>query len=428
MSVSELSYLQKCKLLIEKELQWINSNDWKQRDYLHLIELIENKTGISLSLSTVKRIWKKDSTNIPHISTLDALARFLEYDNWLHFKKSNQKNNSLKITNVGKRLLINRPVVILTLIIGLVSASILFVSNGTKESEKVIVYEPAEVEFSCKYSAKNDLPNTVIFNYDVSNVEADSFFIQQSWNKFRRDQIHKDDKNLTSIYYYPGYHHAKLIANDSIIKQSIVNITTDKWVSMCRSGYMDEVPVYMRNKDIITKGNLHVTKEHLNKNQIGINKNTLVSYYYINEFENLSSRGFGFETKVKCDSIYNYSCPHITICIFGQDDMYVIPLTSKGCIGNVNVKLGDVIVNGKNNDLSLFGRNIYEWQTVGLKIKDSIASVFINDVEVLKTHFITDIGNIVGFNFNFTGTGLIDYVKLTSTDGKIIYSTEFDSL
>ncbi len=428
MSVSELSYLQKCKLLIEKELQWINSNDWKQRDYLHLIELIENKTGITLSLSTVKRIWKKDSTNIPHISTLDALARFLEYDNWLHFKKSNQKNNSIKITSAGKRLLINRPVVILTLIIGLVSASILFVSNGTKESEKVIVYEPAKVEFSCKYSAKNELPNTAIFNYDVSNVEADSFFIQQSWNKFRRDQIHKDNRSLTSIYYYPGYHHAKLIANDSIIKQSIVNITTDKWVAMGRYGYMDEIPVYVKNKDIINEGNLHVTKEHLNKNQIGINKNTLVSYYYINEFKNLSSRGFGFETKVKCDSINTYTCPHITICIYGQDDMFFIPLTSKGCIGNVNVKLGDVTIGGKNNDLSLFGRNIYEWQTIGLKIKDNIASVFINDVEVLKTPFITDIGNIVGFNFNFTGTGLIDYVKLTSTDGKIIYSTEFDSL
>ena len=56
-----------------------------------------------------------------------------------------------------------------------------------------------------------------------------------------------------------------------------------------------------------------MTKEHLKNNQIEINRNTLVSYYYINEFENLSSRNFSFETKVKCDSIYNYSCPHITI-------------------------------------------------------------------------------------------------------------------
>jgi hypothetical protein len=262
----------------------------------------------------------------------------------------------------------------------------------------------------------------------VSTVEADSFFIQQSWNNFQRDRIQNTKNNLSSVYYDPGYHHAKLIANDSVIKQSVVRIITDNWVPMGRYGYMDEIPVYIGKNDVVNNGVLFVTKNHLNKSQIEINNNTLVSYYYINEFKNLSSGDFGFETKVKCDSIFNYSCPHLTICIIGQDDMNVIPLTSKGCIGNASVKMGDVTVDGKNNDLSLFGCNVYEWQKIALYVKNGIAIVFINDEEVLKVPFNTNVGNIVGFNFNFSGTGLIDYVKLSDTDGKIIYSTEFESL
>jgi hypothetical protein len=429
MSEIELSYLQDCKLLIEEKLKWINSNEWKQRDYLHLIELVENKSGITLSLSTVKRIWKKYPSNIPHISTLDALAQFLDYDDWLHFKQSNQKIAASKITNTSKRLTIIRPVLFSILIFCLALVSILFLKSIRSEAPKSgIVYEPVEIEFSCKYSAVSELPNTVIFNYDVSTVEADSFFIQQSWNNFQRDRIQKTKNNLTSVYYYPGYHHAKLIANDSVIKQSVVRIITDNWVPMGRYGYMDEIPVYIGKNDVVNNGVLFVTKNHLNKSQIEINNNTLVSYYYINEFKNLSSGDFGFETKVKCDSIFNYSCPHLTICIIGQDDMNVIPLTSKGCIGNASVKMGDVTVDGKNNDLSLFGCNVYEWQKIALYVKNGIAIVFINDEEVLKVPFNTNVGNIVGFNFNFSGTGLIDYVKLSDTDGKIIYSTEFESL
>ncbi|MEI9809516.1 MAG: hypothetical protein WDO16_17520 [Bacteroidota bacterium] len=41
---------------------------------------------------------------------------------------------------------------------------------------------------------------------------ADSFFIQQSWDKNRRVKIDKHSHTLTDIYYEPGYHIAKLIA------------------------------------------------------------------------------------------------------------------------------------------------------------------------------------------------------------------------
>jgi hypothetical protein len=37
-----------------------------------------------------------------------------------------------------------------------------------------------------------------------------------------------------------------------------------------------------------------------------------------------------------------------------------------------------------------------------------------------------DIGEISGINFNFTGTGIIDFVRLYSNDDLLVYGTDFE--
>ena len=46
----------------------------------------EEKSGIKLSLSTLKRLWKKDYDQTPHPSTLQALVSLLGYKDWQEFK------------------------------------------------------------------------------------------------------------------------------------------------------------------------------------------------------------------------------------------------------------------------------------------------------------------------------------------------------
>jgi hypothetical protein len=83
---SEHDYIEKCKHLIECRLGWKVSHDWKNRDYEYLSELISDKTKIAISVSTLKRIWQNNLLRIPHVSTLNALGRFLDYENWNDFK------------------------------------------------------------------------------------------------------------------------------------------------------------------------------------------------------------------------------------------------------------------------------------------------------------------------------------------------------
>jgi hypothetical protein len=130
---------------------------------------------------------------------------------------------------------------------------------------------------------------------------------------------------------------------------------------------------------------------------------------------------------VKCDSIFNFTCPHVTILILGENDMSFLPLTSKGCVGYVNVKMGDAMKFGRNTDLSRFGANMYQWQEVEVKVSQKLAIILINGEQILELPFQRDIGNIVGFNFNFTGAGSIDYVTLMDQTGTKAYSTGFGS-
>lgn len=425
MAMNELDYLQYCKQLIEEELKWITSEKWKQRDYLHLIDLIENRTGISVSLSTIKRIWAKGSSGMPQMATLDALAGFLGYDNWLQFKEQH-KDLALQKPKKNARIL---PVKALAFISGilLISLVVLFIIQRTTRQPQTgsLTYHPDDIGFTCAFSAESGVPNTVIFDYDVSEVDADSFFIQQSWDELQRERIHKTGKNLTSIYYYPGVHKAKLIANDSIIKQTEVQVFTDNWLAMARDGYMDAIPVYIRNRRLGQNGELHVTKEDLEVNGADLNQETLVSYYYVNDFVDVNSSDFTFKTRVRCDSILNITCPHITIAILGEDDMNFVPLTTKGCVGYVNVHMGDAMKNGRNADLSSFGVDIYQWQDIEVHVENRAASIYLNGELILELPFNKDIGKIVGFNINFTGSGAIDYISLRNKDQLTVYETGF---
>ena len=61
MDRSERDYIAICKRLIEEKLQFgKEQGEVRQRDFEYLAETIEERSGIRLSLSTLKRLWKSD--------------------------------------------------------------------------------------------------------------------------------------------------------------------------------------------------------------------------------------------------------------------------------------------------------------------------------------------------------------------------------
>src|SRR6056297_1190604 len=65
-----------------------NRETWTHQDFLNLSGLIQEKSGIPISVSTLKRLYGKiTSESVPRHSSLDAICVYLGYKNWYDFQQ-----------------------------------------------------------------------------------------------------------------------------------------------------------------------------------------------------------------------------------------------------------------------------------------------------------------------------------------------------
>ncbi|GAA5039248.1 hypothetical protein GCM10011506_38210 [Marivirga lumbricoides] len=384
--------------------------------------LIEKRSQITISLTTIRRIWKPDYAGTPQPGTLDALAKFLEYEGWLEFTEKHQKAG-IKVSSSNKLQRKNWKVITYATIS---IASVICIILGINAVATTSNQSSSNASLSVKYASPINVPNTVIFNYNLNGIQADSFFIQQSWNKFRRERVSKSDTILTSTYYYPGAHQASLIANDKVIAQAKVLIKTDEWIALARADMSDENPTYIDVESHKPEGIFTVTEKQLQKYNLSLDPNLLLCYYYVNSFKGLDKDNFRLKVRVKSDSVMSLACPKISIMILGTEDMHMIPLTFPGCIGSVNLKIADKLFKGKHTDLSSFGASVYNWNLVEITLINGEYKILLNGQEVYSIHTEQSIGEVIGLNINFTGSGSMGFVELSnSKTNKTVYFEDF---
>ena len=88
--------------------------------------------------------------------------------------------------------------------------------------------------------------------------------------------------------------------------------------------------------------------------------------------------------------------------------------------------LNDTYLDGRRNDLSDLGcDDITRWQLLSISIKEQDAEIRLNGKSILKTSYSKPIGRITGFSYTFNGTGNVDFIRVKSLDGNILYQDEF---
>jgi hypothetical protein len=426
MDRSEREYLARCKRLIEEKFHFGNGHgELRQRDFEYLADNIEEKSGIVLSLSTLKRLWKNDYDKTPHPSTLQALVSLLGYNDWHEFKLRNTNFPETPVpTQPQKRRVYYNPWMLVPLILGVAVLFWLIAFRSKPVHKKPVIKGP--VTLTGNKTVSQGVPNTVIFNYDLSNVEADSFFFQQSWNADDRVKLDPKNKVYTTIYYYPGFHRAKLIANDSIIKRFFVHITTDGWFPVARNrGGSDDGPIYIKTKDVAGDSVLHFTSKDLAASGVNLEKDYMLGYFNVRSFD-AHSDNFLLDTRIKCDERKTAACAAFELTIMTEQHIYRLCLVSKGCEREAYIKMGEVTHGGRNNDLSAFGLDMHDWQNLKIKVANKLATIYLDDKPVYSISYKNDFGKIVGLQYNFSGTGAIDYVRLTDGANKLVYADEFN--
>jgi len=416
---SEKDYIRICKREIEKALALDNAkSSFQSRNLEYLSQIIAEKSGITLSLSTLKRIWKEDFKQIPQPATLNALVAVLDYKDWQDFKQKYQNSGLAKPS-----FRISKKARIVVLLLFLITAFILFfIFKNNKVNTPVI---NGEIVFEANNTIASGVPNTVVFTYDVSNVIADSFFIQQSWNYRDKEPIDKSKTAFSSIYHTPGFHRAKLIANDSVIAQQNIHILSDGWMPFTKYSVYDRLPVYFNKDSVIADGRLHLKMTDLKNANIDLTKEFIVRFTNSRDF-GVSDDNFSLRTIFKCDSIHPRTCPKMDIMLGFEKNVFWVELVNMGCEHYATYSIGDVYAEGKSADLRNLGCDIYNWQDLTFTVKNRHAEVMLNGKKIITTNYKQEFGQLKTIFYTFNGLGSVDYLSLSGKDGTTIYEDSFD--
>jgi hypothetical protein len=400
--------LEQCKRLIETTLSWGEPASWSNEDFEDLSERIFQKTAVRLSVSTLKRIWGKVKyDHSPTTATLNALARFAGFAGWRDFQQQNPGVAPAAQASVplpqsapqrGHRGFL-APLIIGTLILAallsLLSARFI---HGTGPT-------PA-LRFDSRVTS-DDLPNSVVFDYDATPLHPKDVMIQQNWDIRRREKVGPNGNKHTSIYYYPGYFTAKLVVDGEIRKESEVFITTKGWKGIVGHS---PLPVYLSTEEARDdSGHLGITARTLAvKTGSTVFSDTWTTFANVRAFPGMSGDHFTFRTTLRNTStVEQCLCRNIRITILGKQSAIIIPLSDKGCIASLNVLTGFNALSGKDHDLSAFGCDFNNWQQVICSEDNHLLKITVNGRQALTVSNALAIGDIVGVRILFEGTGAI---------------------
>ena len=426
MEYSEQDLIDVCKARIEEKYH-LRGRRLRQRDFEYLLDVIEESSGVRLSVSTLKRLWRGGGQN-PHPTTLNALVSILGYRDWLDFKVQNAPepdtfeargaeagSTPLIAGRVGKRKLF----LMATGVLGLAVLLIGFISSFFGDSAP----GARAVSFSVSNTVAAGVPTTVIFKYDLGDVVADTFYIQQDWNPANITAIDPASEYFTSVYYLPGFHRARLIADKTVLMTEEVFIPTEGWLAAALYGF-DQPPVYL-TADRSQDGMLSLQERHLLEKRVDVDRLGGLFLFNIRDFDGLDGHNFKSETRFRIRDLVETACPVIQFTIHTEANIHYVQLGPMGCVGELEAFIGGSYMSGRNHDLSAFGTDVHDWQELALTVEDKQATVYLNGAPVLEQGFSEDFGNVVGVDYRFSGLGDVDYLRLRRIDGSLAYEEEF---
>ena len=417
----EKQLLKLCCLHIEQSLLWGDSAAWTNDDFERLSEKIFEKTRIQLSISTLKRIWGKVRyENFPTTATLNALAGFLGYESWREFR---QKNDNTTITDIQPKVIpaepsparpsrINKSKMYLrsgALVGVIVIILAMFFVTGQRKPAPV---DPSKIKFSAS-KMSDTLPNSVVFNYDASVFNSDSVFIQQSWDPQRRERVDPHGRQHTSIYYNPGYFIAKLIVNNEIKKEYVVNIQTHGWKGIIEKA---PIPTYLSPAESRADGHMGITTDEMfKKTGSPVFNNVWVKFANVREFKDIDANNFTFDTHLRNTSAVEASvCRRVNAIVLLKGGAIILPLCDKGCISNIGLLAGMHGIDGRDHDLSSFGCDFSNFQDLKCVVANNDLKAYLNGRQAIDIPNLGKLGDIEGIRFEFEGAGEVKNVHLAT--------------
>ncbi len=422
----DTQWLQCCRELIEEKLGWPPAREWRNFEFTGLSEKIFDATGVQLSSTTLKRLFGKVKyESLPSSATLNTLARYLGYANWMEFKAGQdepkteipeEKTTEPQLSRThrfSKRTLFTAAAAITLIVI----CSFVFLSGPSSSSASL----PGTIIFKSKPLAVG-LPNSVVFNIDLKGTKSQDVIIQQSWDSSKTVRLKAGQTEATGIYYIPGYFRAKLIVDKKIIKEHDLFIRSDEWMATIDH---DPVPAYIKKDELVLNKGMTISPTALEEIKKA-DKPTTLTYHLVKPFPDLHSDNFVLETSFQ--NVYAEGpavCKTTKLFILCTNGAFIIPFTIPGCVSDINLKLGDKTWPGKSNDLSAFGIDPGNRIDLRVEVKNRVVRINCNGKLIRQESYDNSAGDVVGLRYSFLGTGTVYHSRILNERSNLVYSEDF---
>lgn len=411
--MTDAQLLQRCRELIAQKLSWPPSGEWRNYEFTELSEKILEATGVGLSTTTLKRVFGKvQYNNMPSSYTLNTLAQYVGYENWMQLKaredgpptpfqavlpQDNRNRVNVKGFFVG--------VVLLGLI---VMGGFIFFSAKPKRQ-----FDPSAIAFSSRPIAQG-LPNSVVFNLDLKGVKSDKLWIQQYWDSTKTVPLSPGQTEATGIYYRPGYYRARLMVDGEVVKEHDLFIKSEQWMATIDH---EPVPAYLSSSELIISDSTMEVAPVITDVIKKFGTPLTMTYHLVKPFDGLRSDNFTLQASIKNTlSDGPAVCRSARIFILCKDGAFIIPFSIPGCVSDINLKLGEKFLVGKSNDLSAFGIDLKDWTDVKVSVKDNKVQIFAAGKMIWEEVMASYAGEVVGLRFSFLGAGSVRGVRLGKDD------------
>lgn len=467
----DINYINSCVSLIETRLNWGKSSEWTNYDFEKLSVAIQDKTGVTLSVTTLKRLWGKlKYENMPAVTTLNTLAKFAGFEDWRDFKQQGAVQvlpsaTDLPVSPSATDLQVSASATDLPVLPSVtdfpispsatdlpVSPSVtdLPVSSSvpnlqelpkkTAPSRKRGIWllgllilpaiflvsnrkpplNPAAFKFSSNKVRMEGVPNSVVFNYDATAAGKGDVYIAQSWDVRRKMRVSASEKVYSTIYYVPGYFRAKLMVGDQIMKEHDLMIASGGWLALLEKE--NDVPLYFKKEEFQYPDSIAVSAAVLSGYNVALQPALpALRFYNVRDMEGIQDDNFTFETTLKSEYDQGTSaCQRIEVLILCKNDVIIIPLCAKGCVGNLQLYAAGASVGSGVADLSKFGCDLRQWVNVKVVAKDRHMQFFVNGVEAYALDCPDMPVDIVGVEYRFNGIGVVKGTRFIRGDKVIV--------
>ena len=417
---------------IETLLNWGPMEQWTNNDFEVLSDRIAEATTTTLSTTTLKRVWGRVAyASQPSTTTLDALAVFAGYEHWRAFRASHTEvtvaESSIPPTasedvlkpesSSGWKRYVWPLGVTAMLALTLLLYQSFAPASAPKESSVPAIIKPEDYHLSFR-PVTTGVPNSVVFSYEAAKAPVDSVYLQQSWDRRRREKLDRQGNTHTSIYYLPGYYRAKLVIGNQVVTEKELFLRVNEWIAAVKK---EPVPVYLPLAEVHQNGRLSITKEMLAELGLSLQPEPPTTVLtHVGELEDLWTDDFTFQTRLRHDYASGAAaCQHARVLLLLKNSVIAIPLSAPGCVADLQLLAGGQSFDGRKTDLSAFGTVGDNWLDLSCTGKDDLLTFSINGKRVFQVESEEEPKEIIGICYEFSGMGSVDEIRFGNSGGEV---------